>query len=135
MANLHIGPKGHVDALKGSRSRVSNKVIAEVVRDWIVQPEPSTAVIEGLKEIHVDVVREVPVEVIKEVEKIVEVIKEVRVEVPVIVEVIREVPKDVEKVIRIPVIEWKYKTPRWAWASLGIITLQLLAIIIMAMNK
>lgn len=80
----------------------------------IVQPEPIVSVIE--------VIREVPVEVIRTVETIVERLVEVPVEVVKEVEVIKEIIKEVivdrivevEKVVKIPYVDIRYKAPKWA---------------------
>jgi hypothetical protein len=104
---------------------------ARPARQQIVQPEPVERVVEVIKEVKVEVPVEVikyvdrPVEVIKEVvkevvkvvERPVEVIKEVKVEVPVDREVIHQTIKEVpvyyteEKIVKVRVVDTEYKVP------------------------
>lgn len=147
MGRLHIGSASHIDALKGAKALPVATVSLSVQPSTPVTTIEASPVIERVVErivqVPVDVIREVrvevPVEVIKIQEKIVEVIKEVRVEVPVEIQVLKEVIKEiqveVEKVVRVPVIQWKWRTPRWAWFAIGVIALELVTILKLLLNK
>jgi hypothetical protein len=122
----------------------------------IAQPEkaPTERIVEVIKEVRVEVPVEVvklvdrPVEVIKEVikyvDKPIEVIKEVRFEYPVekIVEkeVIKQIIKEVpvihieEKVVRIPVVEVRHHVPFWARWAVAVAILELTIILMMAVK-
>lgn len=71
---------------------------------------------------------EVPVEVEKVVERVVE--KEIIVERPIRVEVLVEVPVEVEKVVEINHLVIKYKVPIWAIALIATEAFALLASLI-----
>ena len=91
-----------VEVIREKRVEIPVEIIKEVVKvEYVEVPVEKIVTVEKPVEKLVEVIKEVPVEVIKEVqvEKIVEVIKEVPVEKVVINEVIKEVP--VEKIVTI----------------------------------
>ena len=97
-----FGLLGKMGGEQEKRVEIPVEVIKEVVKvEYVEVPVEKIVTVEKPVEKLVEVIKEVPVEVIKEVqvEKIVEVIKEVPVEKVVINEVIKEVP--VEKIVTI----------------------------------
>lgn len=106
MGKLWLGPVKDVSRPSGPEEDVE---VEEPVQEEIVEPEPTVSVIEVIREVPVEVIRtvEVPVETI--VERIIEVIKEV----PVFKEVLVDRMVEVEKVVRVPYVEVRNVTPKW----------------------
>ncbi len=103
MGKLTIGPKGSLNAL-GSPIKQSKQDKVQVM------PEPIERIVERLIE--------VPVEVVREVEKRVEVL----VDRPV------EVIKEVEKLVEVKIPHIQFKTPKWAYWAILVAVLETVAL-------
>lgn len=136
MGKMWLGPKSDLQ----SKARSENKAITlrnDQEDKAMTLQEPLMIVNEVVKYIDrpIEVVKEVekivyvdrPIEIIKikHVDRPIEVIKTVEVEK--IVEVIKHVDKPI--VTLVPQIKVHYKAPKWAWMLLGIAILELAAIL------